>query len=66
MWGPPLRKDQVARLQQLQNHAVHVTKSLHKFDHVSVHHRELSIPNIIQLQSVVAMFRYYQQKENYN
>ena len=34
--GPPLRKDQISHLQLLQNHVVRITKSLHKFDYVSV------------------------------
>ena len=26
VWGPPLRKDQIASVQQLQNYAIRVTK----------------------------------------
>ena len=65
VWGPPLRKDQISCLQRLQNRAVRITKSLNIFDHISVHRRELhwlSVPDIIQLQSIAAMFRYYKQK----
>ena len=40
VWGPPLRKDQISRLQRLQNRTVRITKSLCKFDHVSLHRRE--------------------------
>jgi len=66
VWGPLLRKDQISRLQRLQNQTVLITKSLSKFDHVSSHRRELcwlSIPDMIRLQSVAAMYHYYKYKE---
>ena len=67
LWGPPLRKGQISRLQRLHNQAIYITKSLSKFDHVSAHRRELcwlSIPDMIQLQSVAAaMYHYYSHKE---
>ena len=37
IWGPPLNRSQVARLQHLQNRAIHVMKCLRKYDHVSLH-----------------------------
>ena len=52
VWGSSLRKDQVAHLQRLQNRAVRITKYLCKFDHVSIHRKELnwlSVPDTIQL-----------------
>ena len=42
VWGPPLQKRQVSRLQQLQNRAVRVTKSLGKYDRVSSHCHNLN------------------------
>ena len=66
VWGPPLRKDQISRLQRMQNRAVRITKSLRKSDHVSAHRKDLcwlSIPDMIQLQSVAAMYHYYKRKE---
>jgi len=62
VWGSPLRKDQISRLQCLQNRAIRINKSLCKFDHVSSHRWELGWLSI-QLQSVAAMYRYYKYKE---
>ena len=42
IWGPPLNSSQVARLQRLQNRAIHVTKCLRKYDHVSLHRLQLN------------------------
>ena len=55
----------IARVQRLQNLAIQVTKSLHKFDYVTSHRRELSwlpVSHIIQLQSIAAMSYYYHQE----
>ena len=66
MWGPPLRKDQISRLQCVQNQAVRIAKSLRKYDNVSALCRDLcwlSIPDMIQLQSIAAMYHYYKRKQ---
>ena len=42
VWGPTLQMCQVSHLQQLQNRAVQVTKSLEKYDCVSSHRHNLS------------------------
>ena len=62
VWGPPLQQCQVSCLQHLQNRAVRVTKSLRKYNHVSVHRNNLNwlpISHQIKLRSISAMFRYY-------
>ena len=68
VWGPPLQKCQVSRLQQLQNRAVRVTKSLRKYDRVSSHRHNLNwlpVSHQIKLRSVCVMFRYYYQRGTY-
>ena len=35
VWGPPLNKSLVGRLQRLQNRAIHVIKCLRKYDHIT-------------------------------
>ena len=65
VWGPPLQKCQVSRLQQLQNRAVWVTKSLRKYDRVSSHCHNLNwlpVSHQIKLRSVCVMFRYCYQR----
>ena len=41
VWGPPLQVSQVSRLQNLQNRAIRVTRSLRKYDHISMHRNAL-------------------------
>ena len=65
VWGPPLQVSQVSRLQNLQNRAIWVTRSLHKYDHISMHRNVLKwlpISYQIKLRNVAAMSRYYRQK----
>jgi len=62
VWGPPLNKSQVTRLQHLQNRAIRITKCLKKYDHVSLHHlqlRWLPVSHQIMFRSSCAMYRYY-------
>ena len=62
VWGPPLSGSQVAQLQRLQNRAIHVTKCLRKYDHVSLHYLQLNwlpISHQIMFKSSCAMYRYY-------
>jgi len=50
----------------MQNRAIRITKSLHKYDHVTLHCRELNwlpISLMVQLQSIAAMSHYFQQRE---
>ena len=42
VWGPPLNKSQVARLQRLQNRGIRITRCLRKYDHVTLHRRQLN------------------------
>ena len=65
VWGPPLQVSQVSRLQNIQNRAIRVTRSLRKYDHISTHRNALKwlpISYQIKLRSVAAMSRYYRQK----
>ena len=65
VWGPPLQVSQVSQLQNLQNRAIRVTRSLHKYDHISMHRNALKwlpISCQIKLRSVAAMSHYYRQK----
>ena len=62
VWGPPLTQASINRLQRLQNWGVRITKSLHKYDHVSHHLNSLSwLPVNFQIQyrSLCAMHRHY-------
>ena len=64
VWGPPLQKCQVTRLQRLHNRAIRVTKSLRKYDHISRHRNNLNwlpISYQIKFRSIHAMLRYYRQ-----
>ena len=39
---------------------------MHKYDHVTLHHRELNwlpVSLMVQLQSIATMLRYFQQRE---
>ena len=62
VWGPPLNRSQVGQLQCLQNTAIHVTKCLRKYDHVSLHCLQLNwlpISHQIMFKSSCAMYCYY-------
>ena len=64
VWGPPLQKCQVTRLQRLHNRAIRVTKSLRKYDHITRHRNNLNwlpISYQIKFRSIHAMLRYYRQ-----
>ena len=65
VWGPPLQVSQVSRPQNIQNRAIWVTRSLRKYNHISMHRNALKwlpISYQIKLRSVAAMSRYYRQK----
>ena len=62
VWGTPLNRSQMARLQRLQNRAIHVTKCLRKYDHISLHRLQLNwlpISHQIMFKSSCAMYHYY-------
>ena len=58
VWGPPLNKSQVARLQCLKNRAIRITMCLREYGHVSLHHHQLNwlpISHQIMFKSSCAM-----------
>ena len=58
VWDPAIPKLAVSHLQRLQNRAVHITKSLSKYDYVSHHQKTLnwlSIASLIQYRSLCAI-----------
>jgi len=62
VWGPSLPQTSVNRIQKLQNWGVRMTRSLHKYDHVSHHMKSLSwlpIVHLIQYRSNCAMYHHY-------
>ena len=62
VWGPPLTQASINHLQRLQNWGVRITKSLHKYDHVSHPLNSLSwlpVNRQIQYRSLCAMHRHY-------
>ena len=61
VWGPPLNKSQVARLQRLQNRAIRVTKCLRKYDHVL-----LTVFNLTSYPDQIEIFVCYVTLLHYN
>ena len=62
LWGPPLNKSQVAQLQCLQNRDNRITRCLRKYDHVTLHLRQLnwlSISLQIMFKPSCAMYCHY-------
>ena len=62
VWGPPLNKSQVARLQRLQNRGIRITRCLRKYDHVTLHHCQLNwlpISHQIMFKSSCAVYHHY-------
>ena len=62
VWGPSLYQHNLQRLQRLQNRAVRLIFSLHKFNHVSEHYKRLQwldLDQLIQFRLVCVMFHQY-------
>ena len=62
VWGPSLYQQHFLRLQRLQNRAVRLIFSLHKFDHVSNYYKQLqwfNLDQLIQFRLACMMFHQY-------
>ena len=62
VWGPSLYQQHLLRLQRLQNRAVRLIFSLHKFDHVSNYYKQLqwfNLDQLIQFRLACMMFHQY-------
>ena len=58
VWGPSLSHYSLQRLQRMHNRAVHLCKSLHKYNHVSHHYQSLNwlpFELLVQHRSLCAM-----------
>ena len=62
VWAPSLTRDQLLRLQRLQNRAVRLVFSLSRSDHTSEYYRELrwlKVTQLIQFRLACVMFHQY-------